>query len=187
MAPAAASAPAVRRWRSINRWIGRPYGPPIAFVLHTESGGESGTVAEFLSSSSQFSSHYTAALDGALNCFVDPTDRAWANGILEYGNRWTEVAAECGIDPDLNPNQVTISCETEDGGDPSRPVTDGQYRAVLYAAREAKRRYPASLKYLLRHADISPQSRANCPGDRWTASGRFKALADELGFRTVSE
>jgi N-acetyl-anhydromuramyl-L-alanine amidase AmpD len=187
MSPAAASAPAVRRWRSINRWIGRPYGPPIAFVLHTESGGESGTVAEFLSSSSQFSSHYTAALDGTLSCFVDPTDRAWANGILEYGNRWMDVAAECGVDPALNPNQVTISCETEDRGDLCQPVTDGQYRAVLYAAREAKRRYPTSLKYLLRHADISPQSRANCPGDRWTASGRFKALADELGFRTVSE
>jgi N-acetyl-anhydromuramyl-L-alanine amidase AmpD len=180
-----ASAPAIRRWHTINRWIGRPYGPPIAFVVHTEAGGESGTVAEFLSSSSQFSSHYSAGLDGALSCFVDPGDRAWANGILEPGNQWLAVAYECGIDPDLNPNQVTVSCETEDRGDPRQPVTDEQYTAVLCAAQEAKQRYPSSLRYLLRHADISPQSRANCPGDRWVTTGRFGALADALGLRTV--
>ena len=186
MPPAKASAPEIGRWPSINRWIGRPYGPPIAFVVHTESGGESGTVAEFLSSASQFSAHYTAALDGTLKCYVDPSDRAWANGILEPGNQWPAVASDCGIDPIINPNQVTVSCETEDGGDLCQPVTDRQYRAVLCAAQEAKRRYPRSLKYLLCHADISPQSRANCPGDRWTASGRFAALASELGLKTVS-
>lgn len=185
MRPAEASAPELSRWPSINRWIGRPYGPPIAFVVHTESGGESGTVAEFLSSASQFSAHYAAALDGTLNCYVDPSDRAWANGILEPGNHWPDVAYDCGIDPIVNPNHVTVSCETDDGGDLCQPVTDHQYRAVLCAAREAKRRYPRSLKYLLRHADISPQSRPNCPGDRWTASGRFAALARELGLKTV--
>lgn len=38
----------------------------------------------------------------------------------------------------------------------------------------------------VRHADISPQSRANCPGDRWVRSGRFQPLADAVGLRTVS-
>ncbi len=185
MPPAQASASEVRRWPSINRWIGRPYGPPVAFVVHTESGGESGTVAEFLTSSSQFSSHYTAALDGTLSCFIDPGDRAWANGLVEPGNQWLAVARDCGIDPIVNPNQVTVSCETEDGGDLCQPVTDKQYRAVLFAAWEAKERYASSLRYLLRHADISPQSRENCPGDRWTASGRFESLAEELGLKMV--
>ena len=100
---------AVRRWRSSNCWLGRPYGPPIAFVLHSETGGESGTVAEFLNSSSQWSSHYTVGLDGTLDCYVDPGDRAWSNGVLEPGNLWTRVAEACGVDVALNPNHVTVS------------------------------------------------------------------------------
>jgi N-acetyl-anhydromuramyl-L-alanine amidase AmpD len=177
---------AVRRWRSSNCWLGRPYGPPIAFVLHSETGGESGTVAEFLNSSSQWSSHYTAGLDGTLDCYVDPGDRAWSNGVLEPGNLWATVAQACGVDVALNPNHVTVSCETEDQGEPDREVTDCQFNAVVHAAREATQRYPTSLRYLVRHSDISPQSRGSCPGDRWVASGRFQALAEALGLMTVS-
>ena len=176
----------IRRWRTTNCWVGRPFGPPIAFVLHTQAGGESGTVAEFLNSSSQLSAHYVVGLDGTLACFIDPADRAWSNGVLEPGNGWTTIAQDCGIDPALNPNHVTVSCETEDLGDPCQPVTDRQYNSLLYAAREVKGRYPNSLRYLASHADISPQSRAHCPGDRWIASGRFQALADALGLKMVS-
>jgi N-acetyl-anhydromuramyl-L-alanine amidase AmpD len=178
--------PLVRRWpSSTNRWIGRPYGPPIAFVMHTAAGGESGTIAEFLNSSAQLSSHYAVGLDGAIDCYIDAADRAWSNGIIEPGNNWSLIADECGVDPRLNPNNVTISCETEDLGDSDDEVTDSQYSAVLFAAREAKLRYPKSMRYLARHADISPQSRSDCPGDRWIASGRFQQLADELGLKTV--
>ena len=31
------------------------------------------------------STHYSVGLDGALDCFVGPGDRAWSNGILEPG------------------------------------------------------------------------------------------------------
>ena len=155
-------------------------------MLHTESGGESGTVAELLSSSAKLSSHYTVSLDGKLENWIDPSDRAWSNGILEPGNVWSSIAVDCGVDPALNPNHVTVTCETEDQGDPSRPVSDEQFEAVLYAASEAKRRYPKALRYLVRHSDISPQSRHNCPGDRWDTSGRFQALADALGLKLVS-
>jgi N-acetyl-anhydromuramyl-L-alanine amidase AmpD len=154
--------------------------------VHTETGGESGTIAEFLNSSAQLSTHYAVGLDGALDCFVDPGDRAWGNGILEPGNRWAAIADDSGVDSALNPNHITITCETEDLGEATQPVTDAQYNAVLYAAWEAKLRYPTSLRYLARHADISPQSRANCPGDRWLGSGRFQQLADTLGLKTVS-
>lgn len=178
--------PTTRRWQNGNCWFGRPYGPPIAFVVHTASGGESGTVAEWLSSSSQLSAHYSAALDGTLDCWIDLGDRAWSNGIVEPGSRWAVIAEDCGVDPGLNPNHVTVSCETEDRGDVNKAVTDAQFEAVLYAAWEAKQRYPESLRYLARHADISPQSRPNCPGDRWTASGRFEALAGSLELKIVS-
>ena len=176
----------IRRWRSTNRWVGRPYGPPIAFVVHTAAGGESGTIAEFLGGSSQLSTHYAVGLDGALDCYIDPGDRAWGNGVLEPGNMWGTIAHDSGVDSTLNPNHVTVSCETEDLGDATQEVTDPQYNGVLYAAWEAKLRYPTSLRYLVRHADISPQSRANCPGNRWLSSGRFQQLATTLALKTVS-
>jgi N-acetyl-anhydromuramyl-L-alanine amidase AmpD len=177
--------PAIRRTPSPHCWTGRPFGPPVAFVLHTQTGGESGTVAEFLNSAAQFSTHYCARLDGSLDCYVDPHDRAWCNGILEPGHRWAVVAESCAIDAALNPNHVTITCETEDDGDPDQPVTDQQFNAVLYAAWEAKLRYPRSLRFLAQHADISPQSRTQCPGNRWIASGRFVRLAEALGLQTL--
>lgn len=180
-------SPTIRRSPTPHCWTGRPFGPPIAFVLHTEAGGDSGTVAEFLNSASQFSTHYTARLDGSLDCYIDPTDRAWCNGILEPGNLWATLAEDCGIDATLSPNHLTITCETEDDGDPFQPVSDAQFNAVLYAAAEAQRRFPDSLRYLACHSDISPQSRTNCPGDRWLASGRFTQLAETLGLRTLSE
>jgi N-acetyl-anhydromuramyl-L-alanine amidase AmpD len=154
-------------------------------VVHTESGGESGTVAEWLSSSSQLSAHYHAGVSGTLDCWIDPGDRAWSNGIVEPGNRWMRIAEACGLDPALNPNHVTVTCETEDMGDSHLPVPDRQFEAVLRAAQEAKRRYPHSLRFLARHSDISPQSRADCPGDRWLSSGRFEALARALGLEVV--
>jgi N-acetyl-anhydromuramyl-L-alanine amidase AmpD len=177
--------PVTRRWPSSNCWFGRPYGPPIAFVVHTESGGESGTVAEWLSSSSQLSAHYLAGVTGRLECWIDPGDRAWSNGIVEPGNRWAAIAEACGVDPALNPNHVTVTCETEDQGNRHLPITERQFEAVLYAAREAKNRYPHSLRYLARHSDISPQSRPDCPGDRWLSNGRFEALAAALGLSIV--
>jgi N-acetyl-anhydromuramyl-L-alanine amidase AmpD len=177
----------MRRWPSVNHcWFGRPYGPPIAFVVHTESGGESGTVAEWLSSASQLSAHYSAGVTGGLDCWIDPGDRAWSNGILEAGNRWRSIATACGVDPDMNPNHVTITCETEDLGVVGLPVPDSQFEAVLCAARDAKNRYPQSLRYLARHSDISPQSRPGCPGDRWVSSGRFEAMAETLGLSIVT-
>jgi N-acetyl-anhydromuramyl-L-alanine amidase AmpD len=139
-----------------------------------------------LNSSAKLSAHFVAGLDGTLDNWIDLADRAWSNGIVEPGNSWAAIAEECGLDPALNPNHVTITCETEDHGDPAEPVSDQQFDAVVSAADEAKRRYPKSLRYLVRHADISPQSRHACPGDRWLSSGRFQALADILGLMQVS-
>ena len=185
MSGASAERPVVRRWSSTNRWVGRPYGPPIAFVLHTSSGGESGTVAEYLTSASELSCHYSVGLDGSIDAFIDAGDRAWSNGILEPGTSWPLVAEACGVDPAINPNHVTVTCDTADGGQLDREVTEAQFAGVLFAAREAQARYPRSIRYLLRHADISPQSRAHCPGERWMTNGRFCQLARALQLRTT--
>lgn len=168
---------------SPNCWTGRPSGAPIALVIHTEAGSELGTEAEFSNAASQVSAHFGVGLDGRIDQFVQLGDRAWANGIREPGNNWDARGL-----PNLNPNELTVSIETEDGFiagvRPPQPVSDAQYASVLATAAWVLSEVP-SIRLLLRHADISPHSRANCPGDRWVASGRFAQLASELGLQTL--
>ena len=171
-------SPVAERWDSPNCWPGRPYGDPIAIVLHTESGSEEGTREWFLQERSQVSAHFGVALDGHLDQFVALGDRAWHAGILEAGNRWGEIR------PDLiNPNHVTVGIETEDRGDPGQPVTDPEYLSTHAACRLAIARYP-SIRFLTGHHIISPRSRPKCPGQRWT-SGRIQDLAEDLGLLLV--
>jgi hypothetical protein len=161
---------------SPNYWNGRPHGSPVAIVLHTMAGSLSATDGWFGNTASQVSAHYGVGLDGSLHQYVKLGDRAWANGVLEPGNDWPG--------PPLNPNEVTVSIETEDRGDPTQVVTDQEYAAALYAGWQAKQVYPG-IQWLLRHTDISPHTRPNCPGNRWINSGRFAALATALGLKTL--
>jgi N-acetylmuramoyl-L-alanine amidase len=138
-----------------------------------------GTDSWFANPASQVSAHTGVGLDGARHAYVKYDDRAWANGILEPGNLWAKLFGTS------NPNNWTLSIETEDAGDPTMPVDDLEYSAVLLEARTMLTIYP-SIKYLAKHADISPASRANCPGARWVASGRFTALATDLGLRALA-
>ena len=153
-------------------------------MLHTEAGTEAGTVSHFANPAAQVSSHFGVALDGHGDQFLDLGDRSWANGILEPGNTWLARVYQGprggGVE---NPNHWTVTCETEDLGR-AAGVTDAQYRTVLAAALMAAARYP-SIRWLLRHTDISPSSRARCPGDRWLASGRFHQLAAAMRWATT--
>lgn len=132
------------------------------------------TLSWFANPASQVSAHFSAALDGRLAQHVSLSDAAWANGILEPGNRWS------GRFGDAWPNGRTISCETEDRGDAAQPVTDLEYAAVLVAGRLAVAAHPR-IRVVTGHVVISPQSRAHCPGDRWIKSGRLERLASDLG------
>jgi len=128
---------------------------------------------------SQVSAHFGVGLEGQIHQYVNVGDRAWANGVLEIGNLWPG--------PDgVNPNDLSVSVETEDLGNPNQPVTDDQYESTLYACQLAMSAYPESIEWLLSHSDISPSSRPNCCGDRWKDSGRFINLALALGLGTVS-
>lgn len=149
-----------------------------AIVIHTMSGTLAGTDGWFANPASAVSAHFGVGLGGEVHQYVETAMTAWANGILEPGNRWTPTFGNLG-----NPNSWTVSIETEDRGDPAQPVTDAQYAAVLAVCRELVARFRPT--HLLRHADISPSSRARCPGTRWTDSGRFHALALALGLSTA--
>jgi hypothetical protein len=48
----------------------------------------------------------------------------------------------------------------------------------------ALKQYP-KIQYLVTHRSISPETRASDPGSRWIRSGRFAALASELGLEPV--
>lgn len=185
-------APVIAQWSSPNCWEGRPYGPPIAIVLHTAAGSEGGMEAWFGNPDAQVSAHWGIPLDAAqpVDQFVALTDRAWHAGIREPDNRWDALyKAELGADAvydgfQENPNNWTVGIETEDRGLAGQPVTDSQYRRTLYAVAYSIGYYP-TIKYLLRHADISPKSRPNCPGNRWVASGAFAQLAADARLRTL--
>lgn len=151
----------------------------MAIVIHTMSGTLAGTDGWFGSSASQVSAHSGVGLQGQRHRYVKFSDRAWANGVLEPGNKWGQIH---GVD---NPNQWTLSIETEDKvNDVVVPVSDLEYEATLAECEDMLKSYP-NVRWLLKHADISPHSRANCPGARWVETGRFADLAATLGLETL--
>lgn len=146
----------------------------VAFVVHTMGGTYESCLSWFGTTASGVSAHYSAALDGRLAQHVKLTDAAWANGILEPGNRWSARYGTQWV------NGRTISCETEDRNDPNLLVTEQEYAATLAAGRLALAAHP-SIKVVTSHHVVSPLSRANCCGARWIKSGRLAQLGADLG------
>jgi N-acetylmuramoyl-L-alanine amidase len=163
------------------QWIGSPnhyhgrYGyAVVAIVIHTMAGTLESCDSWFQNPSSQVSSHYGIGLAGEQHQYVKLADGAWANGVLESGNEWTGIVGNAA-----NPNYQTVSIETEDNGSGATLVTDEQYNGVLAVCRVALQAYP-SIRYLMGHDVISPNSRPHCCGERWWNSGRFAKLAADL-------
>ncbi len=177
-------SPILHLWQSPNCWPGRPYGDPFAIVLHTEAGYEAGAVATFMNRSAQVSAHFGVSLAGDVDQLVELSDSAWHAGILEEGNLWGMVYGGPWDGDQENPNWHTVGIETEDRGDPTQIVTGEQFSAVVAVVKEVISRYP-SIRYLLRHQDISPHSRPNCPGPRWVQSGKLAALAEATGLKLL--
>jgi N-acetyl-anhydromuramyl-L-alanine amidase AmpD len=166
--------PNIRFIGSPNFLPGRPNGPPIAIVIHTMDGFLAGTDSHFQTSS--VSAHYGISLAGRIHQYVDLNDRALANGRLEDGNRWFGPAG-------VNPNWVTVSIETEDGAGANRPVlpvSPELFDSTLALCAEICRTLP-SIRFLTSHHMISPETREDCCGDRWTATGKLAQIAERLG------
>ena len=138
---------------------------PIAIVVHTMAGSLEGTDATFndphVPDDKRVSAHFGVALDGRVHQYVSLNDRAWANGILDPGNTWFG-------EPGVNPNSLTVSIETEDRGVNSTPVSDQLYTSVAGLVQLIVHTFP-TIAFLTSHHVISPQSRPNCCGKRWTA------------------
>lgn len=147
---------------------------PIAIVIHTMGGTLPGCDSWFQNPQSQVSAHYGIGQDtGEIHQYVQEQDTAWANGVLESGNRWFGT-------PGVNPNAETISIETEDFKNGDLPVSDAMFESVRWLCVEIMKRWP-SVKYLTTHTVISPKSRAYCPGNRWVSQGRLAEIAALAG------
>jgi N-acetylmuramoyl-L-alanine amidase len=142
------------------------------------AGSLAGCSSWFANPNSQVSAHYGVGLDGDFVRYVSRADTAWANGLLEEGNSWPGP-------PGVNPNWLTISIETEDLGDPNQQVTVQQFSTVRTLCRTVIDTYD-SIIYLMGHYVITPMSRPNCPGERWTESGLLQQLADECNLQLVN-
>lgn len=155
---------------------GRPHGPPIAIVVHTMDGFLAGTDSHFNNSPIPVSAHYGISLAGEIHQYVRLADVAFANGRLEAGNRWFGPAG-------VNPNAVTVSIETEDGagaGRPVKPVSAELFDSTLALCAHVCEVFP-SVRFLTSHHMISPGSREQCCGARWTDSGKLEQIAKRLG------
>lgn len=148
-------------------WIGSPNFVagrggrlPRAVVIHTMAGSLAGSDSWFDNPASWVSAHFGVGLDGTIHQYVATQDTAWANGVLEAGNRWPSTTG-------VNPNQESLSIETEDRNDPTQIVTAEQYASVLALCKWLLSLYPGSLRWLVPHSAISPRSRPGCPGARW--------------------
>ncbi|HEY7061717.1 MAG TPA: N-acetylmuramoyl-L-alanine amidase [Chloroflexota bacterium] len=150
-----------------NYTVGRYGYQPLAIVLHTMDGSLAGCDSWFNNPQAVVSAHYGVGLGGEIHQYVKLTDMAYANGSLEAGNRWP-------FSQSVNPNYVSVSIETEDLGDPSTPVSDAMFASVRSLCDSFHGACP-TLELVTTHQVISPQSRAGCPGSRWT-SGRMQQL-----------
>jgi N-acetyl-anhydromuramyl-L-alanine amidase AmpD len=162
---------------SPNHWAGREGQKPIGIVIHTMAGFMAGCDATFKNPATEVSAHYGIGVDGKVHQYVALEDSSWANGRLEDGHRWIGPAG-------VSPNRLTVTIETEDLNSAEQPVTDAQFAATLAVCRLALKQFP-SITHLMTHTVISPNSRANCPGKRWLASGRFQQLADALNLKAL--
>jgi hypothetical protein len=168
----------IKRVPSPNHWQGRAGHKPLAIVIHTMAGFMTGCDATFTDPASEVSAHFGVGIDGSIHQYVELEDSSWANGQLEAGHRWMGPKG-------VSPNRLTVTIETEDFNNPSQLVTQEQFDATLAVCRLAVQRFP-SITHLLGHSVISPASRANCPGKRWIASGRFAQLARALGLQELA-
>jgi N-acetylmuramoyl-L-alanine amidase-like protein len=144
-----------------------------AVVAHVTDAGWASVVSWFKNPASERSAHFQVRKDGTIDQFVSTDDSAWANGASYNGQTWVDPQGHLIrptwplLTPPTNPNRRTISVEHE--GRPSEPWTAAQRTADTKLDRWLASQYPSLAPFvagrtLIRHADISPVSKPNCPG-----------------------
>jgi N-acetylmuramoyl-L-alanine amidase len=143
--------------------------------MHTMGGFLAGTDSWFNNPAAQVSTHYGIGLKGDVHQYVGLDDTAWGNGVLEAGNRWPYPG---------NPNGLSISIETEDRGIPQNTPVSPEMLASASALIALIKQQKPSIELLTSHHIISPRSRVNCAGKRWT-DRYLGELAQQHGLRLL--
>ena len=164
--------PVAIRHSTPNFWTGHV--SRAAAVAHVTDAAWASVVSWFRNPASERSAHFQVRKSGIVDQFVSVEDSAWANGASWNGRTWIDPQGHA-IHPAwpamatdrTNPNRTTVSIEHE--GHPSEPWTAMQREADTLLLRWLATQLPGLAPYvagrtLIRHADISPISKPNCPG-----------------------
>ena len=105
----------------------------------------------------EYSSHFAVGEDGKIEQYVEETNTAWGNGIMDRPS--AELIRQRG---NLNPNLYTISIEHE--GYASKDITLKQYETTAQLVKEICKRWsiPIDRRHIIRHNEIRKSK--NCPG-----------------------
>ena len=156
---------------STNFGVGRGGIKPEALVLHIADGPMTAVDSWFNQvhppEIGPTSAHFCVGKDGAVHQYVSTGNTAYANGIVEVGYKAKLIDENAGI----NPNRWTISIEHE--GKSGDEVSDKQWEASVQLGawlfqnrllNSGATGVAVDRHHVLRHTDISPKSRARCPG-----------------------
>lgn len=146
---------------------------PQAVVMHIADGTIEGMDAWFANKESKVSAHFGISKSGAIHQYVAITDTAYANGLLWYEPTMEWVCPHGKVVrplwslliPGVNPNDVTISIEHEGkSGEPwTKEMYDADVRLLRWIGEQCDIKYVPNMT-LLRHSQLDPAHRANCPG-----------------------
>jgi hypothetical protein len=172
-------------------WVGRGGMQPEAIVHHVTDGlSVSGSISWWRNASVEASTQRIIAgtgdpdyADGTLVVTRKDEDTAWANGQWSGTPRLDLSTLARWKAQNINPNRVTLA--VEHSGKPAR--TDfpsvAQMRTSLWNDLHWIAKYPAitpDRAHLLRHADIDPVNRSNCPGPRFNLDKLIADIAAQL-------
>ena len=140
-----------------------------AIIVHTAAGSLTGIDSWFSNPSAQAGTHFAVGRAGELHQYFTYQQGPFAHGRIEPGYTAKLVDAN----PNVSPNFWGVGIEHDDLGRGALP-TEAQLKASAHLAawlwQEWIQPHAATTgatidrDHFLRHGDISPQSRPNCPG-----------------------
>lgn len=140
---------------------------PEALVLHIADGTLAGMDAWFSNPAAGVSAHFGVGRAGEVHQYVHVADTAHANGSVEPGYTARLIDENAGI----NPNRWSVSIEHE--GRSGELLTPAQWEASTQLAawlfdawllRSGASGVALDRDHILMHRDITPRTRARCPG-----------------------
>lgn len=158
--------------RPVKNFSNREGYKQLFIVNHIMSGTIDGSENWFNNYESKASSNYGISKKGEVREWVDPKNKAWANGIVT--NKNNPISKEF---PGVNPNCVTISIEHE--GETGEKFTEEMYNSTLELHKYLLTKYPdikIDRDHIIGHYRIDPVKKLNCPGSGFPWDRLFNDL-----------